>query len=214
MKYIKQPKNYASSLLCKRRSIYSQHGEDGILAYLIDKLNIHQGWCCEFGAWDGKRFSNTFNLIENKNWKGVLIEADIIKFRQLQKTIKKLKYPKNVILRNKIVHYLPGKGTLLDNILSNTPIIKDFDILSIDVDGPDYHIWKSLTNYRPKIVIIEHSGIDDWIIQREGAIHKKDIDGSTSFWSMKDLGESKNYILLVDTGNLIFLDEKYFPLLN
>jgi len=206
MKYIK-PQDYALELSKYKKNIFSQNGEDGIIEFLINMLNIKSSnnWCCEFGAWDGKKFSNTYNLILNKNWKSVLIESDKKRFEDLKITRKNLSNPSNVLIYNEMIHYLPKKGKTLDNILSKTSIPKDFDILSIDVDGPDYHIWKSLTNYQPKIVIIEHSGLSKYIIQREGAIHKKEQDGSTSFLPMRELGISKGYVLLVDTGNLIFL---------
>ena len=49
-----------------KKNIYSQNGEDGILEEILKKLNIKKnGWCCEFGAWDGKHGSNTFNLVKN-----------------------------------------------------------------------------------------------------------------------------------------------------
>ena len=206
-KYVEQPKDYHLNLSKRRKNVYSQHGEDGIIEALIGLLKIDEpGWCCEFGAWDGMHLSNTFNLIKNRGWKGVMIEADKDKYQDLLKT--QSKYP-NIIAKNKIVHYLTDKGRTLDNILDPTPIPEDFDLLSIDVDGPDYHIWKSLTNYTPKIVIVEHSGLDAHIIQREGAVHKRDIDGSTSFHPLKELGESKGYRLITDTGNLIFAHESY-----
>lgn len=40
----------------------------------------------------------------------------------------------------------------LDNILERTPIPRDFDLLSIDVDGVDYHIFDSLRRFIPKVV--------------------------------------------------------------
>lgn len=43
----------------------------------------------------------------------------------------------------------------LEDFLARTPIPIDFDLLSIDVDGNDYHIWDSMTRYRPRIVVIE-----------------------------------------------------------
>jgi len=190
------------------KGIYSGHGEEGIIEELLnyigqEKLNK---WCCEFGAWDGKHFSNTFALVE-KGWNAVYIESDKKKFDLLLKTANE---HSSIIAINKTVHYIKEKGELLDEILSQTIIPYDFDILSIDVDGPDYHIWKSLKNYKPKIVVIEHSGnMEDYIIYRDGAIHKKDGNGSTSFLPMKELGEEKGYSLIVDTGNLIFLDEKF-----
>ena len=203
--YVTQPRDYHGKLIRYRKNIHSQNGEDGIIRRLIDLLEIDEpGWCCEFGAWDGKHLSNTYNLIRNYSWNSVLIESDDDKFKSL---LKMQSEHDNVIALHETVHYINGKGENLDDILSSTDIPRDFDILSIDVDGPDYHIWKTLENYRPKIVIIEHSGLEEYIIQKEGAKHKKDKYGSTSFQPIRELGESKGYKLMADTGNMIFVDE-------
>jgi len=70
-----------------KKNVYSQNGEDGILQELLKKLNLEKnGWCCEFGAWDGKVGSNTFNLIKNFNFKAIYIESDEKKFKDLKKT--------------------------------------------------------------------------------------------------------------------------------
>lgn len=213
VEFVEQPKNYALNLVGRRKNVYSQHGEDGIIAALLGLIGVMgEGWCCEFGAWDGKHLSNTFNLIKNRKWKGVLIEADEVKYKDLLKT--QAEHKENIIAVRETVHYIEGEGKTLDDILGETDIPYDFDVLSVDVDGPDYHIWKSFVNYEPKIVIIEHSGMKGDIIQREGAVHKVDIDGSTSFAPLKQLGEEKGYILIADTGNLIFLHKKYKELIK
>mgnify|MGYP000430120018 CR=1 FL=1 len=43
-------------------------------------------WCCEFGAWDGVKGSNTFNLVKNYNFNAVYIESDRERFLDLLKT--------------------------------------------------------------------------------------------------------------------------------
>ena len=46
---------------------YSQNGEDGILEEVFKRLGLdefNKFWVVEFGAWDGKHLSNTFNLIK------------------------------------------------------------------------------------------------------------------------------------------------------
>ena len=202
------PQDYAMQLFKYKKNVYSQNGEDGIIEHLIEKFNlIEDCFCCEFGAWDGKHLSNTFNLVENYGWKALMIEGDPKKYKDLIKTSRN--FPTQIIPKCAMVHYLEGRGERLDDLLNNVKPPHNFDLLSIDVDGPDYHIWKSLERYEPKIVVIEHSGRADYIIQREGAIHKKEDDGSTSFEPMKELGESKGYELLVDTGNLIFVHKSY-----
>jgi hypothetical protein len=45
--------------------------------------------------------------------------------------------------------------TALDHILSRTPVPVRFDVLSIDVDGNDFHILEALGVYRPTVVCIE-----------------------------------------------------------
>lgn len=207
MKKKVQPKDYSGlDLLKYKQDVCSQNGENGIITKILRLLNkTDSGWCCDVGAWDGKTFSNVFNLIEFLDWKGVLIEESGDKFIGLQREADRLSG--RVIAINITVHYLEGMH-ILDDILATTPIPENFDILNIDVDGPDYHIWKSLTVYRPKIVIIEHSGLIGEYVQQAGAPHKYHDYGSTSFTSMFRLGREKGYRLLVDTGNLIFLVEE------
>lgn len=209
IKYVEVPKDYAMEIVKHGRNVYSQYGEDGVIEELLRRLNIKEGWACEFGAWDGKHLSNTFNLIKNHNWKAVMIESVPQKFKALLQTQAE---NNNIIAINACVHYLDGKGEKLDDILARTPIPVEFDLLSIDIDSCDYHVWNTLRVYKPKIVLIEHSGMLGEIIQREGAVHKRDIDGSSSFTSTKRLGEEKGYTALCNTGNLFFLRNDLFAL--
>ena len=61
------------------KNIYSQNGEDGIIEELLKRLDIKNGWVCEFGAWDGINLSNTFRLVEN-GFNAVFIEGDQNKY--------------------------------------------------------------------------------------------------------------------------------------
>jgi len=68
------------------KNIFSQFGEDGIIEEILNRLGRNSDkLCCEFGAWDGSHLSNVYNLILNKNFKGILIEADPKKFKNLLK---------------------------------------------------------------------------------------------------------------------------------
>ena len=89
------------------KKIFSQNGEDGILEEMLNRLDINNGWVCEFGACDGIYLSNTYFLVE-KGFNAVYIESDNHYYRQLLSTTEK---QKNIIPLNKNVTY-EGDNTL------------------------------------------------------------------------------------------------------
>lgn len=191
---------------CKR-NVHSQNGEDGVLEEIFKRLGIATGQCCEFGAWDGIHLSNTWKLLK-EGWAGCLIEGDPEKVKDLNKNTEIHEVKTWNIGKFVDPHF--GDENCLDNLLASTPIRENFELLSIDVDGPDYWIWKSLTNFTPKVVVIECSGnYEEDIIYRFGAVHKRDKDGSTAFKPLVALGKEKGYTLVCDTGNLIFVKNEY-----
>lgn len=187
-----------------KKNFYSQNGEDGVILEILKrlKLNVKNKWCCEFGAWDGKHGSNTFNLVKNYNYNSVYIEGNKKRYRDLLTTSKKFK---RIIPLNKYVSYKSSSSNSLDKILKKTKITKNFDVLSIDIDSFDLDVWKSIKNYRPKIVIIEiNSDIPIGIKHTHGF---KRI--GNSFTSTIEFAKKNNYQLVCHTGNCIFIDKKY-----
>ena len=182
-----------------KKNIYSQGGEDGILQELLKRLNLGKdGWCCEFGAWDGKVGSNTFNLVKNNNFKAIYIESDKKKFKDLKKT--QSKYP-NIFAINKAIDKNKNSDDSLNKVLESTKIPSDFEVLSIDIDSYDLDVWETLERYLPKIVVIEvNSSIKPGIIQR----HDNENQGN-SFSATVNVGNKKGYTLVCHTGNCIFL---------
>lgn len=186
-----------TSLLCYRRDIYSQNGEDGVIEELSTRLDLKAGWFCEFGAWDGRHGSNTFNLLL-QGWSGVMIEGDPRRYHKLQRTASK--FPDRLFTRCAYVAADADDAASLASLLSSTPIPTDFDVLSIDIDGPDWHVWNSLTTYLPKVVIIE---INSSYPPGTSIIHGE-RQGS-SFSATVDLGRRKGYQPVCHTGNLFFV---------
>lgn len=179
-----------------RHNEFSQNGEDGILQELLRRMEDRSQWVCEFGAWDGKECSNTFRLVK-RGYNGVYIEGRADYYKLLQKTCEEYS---NIHPIHTMVDY-EGDNTL-DNILAETPIPTDFDILSIDIDSYDYQVWRSVEVYTPKIVVIEINSSISPI--DETHIHSSEKEG-TGYFPMVQLGESKGYTLVCHTGNLIFV---------
>jgi len=190
-------------------NVYSQFGEDLIAQNILKRINKEKDsnfWVCEFGAWDGLHLSNTANLIVNHGYKAVLIEADRKKFNELKYNMSS--FP--VICINEFID-LSGEKTL-DNVLSNTQIPLNFDFLSIDIDGADYWVLKSLKKYRPKVIVIEYNPTIptsiDFINQPNIGVNE-----GSSIRSLALLAKEMNYdICGITTCNLILVDSKYHDL--
>lgn len=185
-------------------NVYSQFGEDGIIEQLLEKLPNKDGWCVEFGAWDGIHLSNTYNLIKNRAYRPVLIEANSKKFQVLQKNMA----PFDAVLVNEFVTF-EGNNTL-DKILGRTAIPKDFDFLSIDIDGNDFWILDSLLEFRPKLICIEYNpsipNDVEYVQPRDFSVQK----GSSAL-SIYNLARQKGYELVVTTRcNLLLVRKEYF----
>ncbi len=189
---------YASNLT-------SQNGEDGILEKVLQTIGDRDHWCVEFGSWDGKTCSNTYKLISEKGYSAVLIEADPKRFGDLKKNFEG--NPKTVYF-NRFVGF--EEHNSLDIILKETGIPKDFDLLSIDIDGNDYHVWQVIHEYTPKAVIIE---FNPTIPKTVEFIQPKDmrISQGSSLLSIAKLAKSKGYALVCATkNNAIFVRDQFF----
>jgi hypothetical protein len=187
-------------LLSYQYNVTSQGGEDGIIEEICNRLNIRTGYFVEFGAWDGKYLSNTYNLLR-KGWRGLYIEGDEQKYLDLLNT--KKEFPRQIETICAFVDY-EGENTL-DNILSRTATPKDFELISIDIDSYDWQVWYSLCNYHPKIVVIEGNtevppGV--WQINEDG------VTAGASFTALVSLGEYKGYKLVCHNGNLFFVKKE------
>jgi hypothetical protein len=78
---------------------------------------------------------------------------------------------------------------------------KEFDLLSIDIDGNDYWVWQAIRGYSPRIVVIEYNssiGPDESkTVPYDPAFH---WDGTNYFGAsilaLTKLGRAKGYTLI------------------
>ncbi len=191
------------------KDIKSQHGEDGIIAEIFRRIGPKNKWCVEFGALNGTHHSNTWKLIMQDGWSGVLIEADPTYAEKLKEVYKDTPRARCV---NEFVEF-DGEHSL-DSILARTQIPRDFDLLSVDIDGNDYHIWNSLLQYHPQLVIIE---FNPTIPNDISFVQPRDISvqQGSSLRALVELGAKKGYRLAAVTGvNAFFVRQELFPVLG
>jgi hypothetical protein len=81
VKSLKNVKSYS----CVEFSVFSQFGDDGIIQYLINKIDIDNKIFIEFGVEDYAE-SNTRFLMMNNNWSGFVMDGSKKKYIKTQST--------------------------------------------------------------------------------------------------------------------------------
>lgn len=193
-----------------RKNIKSQDGEDGVIEKILEILGVSNKWCVEFGAWNGQHFSNSWALINNNSWNAVLIEGKEDRFQELNALYAN---NKNVTTINLFIEIDTSKNSL-DSVLGSTDIPVDFDFLCIDIDGCDWHIWDSLNNYKPRLVVIE---FNPTIPNHVSFVQDRNmsVNHGSSLRAMIELGKRKGYEIVATTGwNAFFVIAADYSMFN
>ncbi|CAN1556479.1 hypothetical protein MCERE19_02408 [Spirosomataceae bacterium] len=132
--------------------VFSQFGEDGIIQYLLSKLNIKNTFFIEFGV-ENYLESNTRFLLINNNWSGLVIDGDKSNVDFIKKD--------NIYWRHRLlaVQSFITKDNINNILCENIKNIDNIGLLSIDIDGNDYWIWKEIDFISPIIIIAEFNNL-------------------------------------------------------
>jgi hypothetical protein len=135
---------------------YSQNGEDGIILLLLEAVGTATKRSVEICAGDGIE-CNTANLLINHGWTGLLVDGGeelLTRGRQFYEWgTEAFTYPPT--LRQAWV-----TAENVNDLVREAGIEGEIDLLSVDLDGVDYWIWKALDCARPRIVVAEFN--DAW----------------------------------------------------
>jgi hypothetical protein len=145
-----QKKNKSNNINNFEFSVFSQWGEDGIINYLINNLKLSSKNFIEFGV-ENYIESNTRFLLQNYNWSGVIFDSNKDNINQIKKHYYYWRHDLNA------VHAFINVKNINDLISKNIKKNNNVSVLSIDIDGNDYWVWKSLKAIDPDIVIIEYN---------------------------------------------------------
>lgn len=161
----------------------------------LEEILPSKGYCVEFGAGDGYRLSNIRHLLES-GWEGLQMDKDNKGNKEVRQ--------EHITAEN------------INDLLDKYEVPEEFDLLSIDLDGNDYWIWKEIKR-TPKVVIIEYNPAytDKRTIKyNPNHVWNNDTYYGATYEALRELGESKGYTCIKVHGcNVIFTitDKKYSP---
>ncbi len=131
--------------------VFSQWGEDGIIQYLLRRVKIADRSFVEFGV-ENYQEANTRFLLLNDNWRGLVldgsadyiasIKADSISWRHDLTAVQAFVDAENI-----------------NTLIGGNGFSGEIGLLSIDIDGNDYWVWKAITVVQPTIVVVEFNSV-------------------------------------------------------
>jgi hypothetical protein len=182
--------------------VYSQWGEDGIIQYLINSIEIPNKVFVEFGVQD-YRESNTRFLLQNNNWSGLVMDSS-------PEFIQRIKNEPLYFRHNLRAECAFIDRDNINDLLERNGIRGDIGLLSIDIDGMDYWIWEAIVTISPRIVICEY----DTFLGHERAVvtpynrafdrvkaHFSFLYGGSSITALTNLATKKGYSLVGSNSN-------------
>ncbi len=129
--------------------VFSQFGEDGIIQWLINNVEIENKVFVEFGV-SNYIESNTRFLLMNNNWSGLVMDGsdkDIAEIRNWSRLWLYDLEAKNCFITKDNINAL----------IKESGIWGDIGILSVDIDGIDYWVLENISIVQPRIIICEYN---------------------------------------------------------
>lgn len=203
--------NKSTIILDNEFKVYSQWGEDGIISYLIDNIKIKNNFFVEFGV-ENYTESNTRFLCRRLNWSGLVIDSSKKNIDYIKKD--RIYWHHDLTAINEFV----TKDNINKIFQENIPF-KEIGLLSIDIDGNDYWIWKAIESIQPSIVIVEYNSIfgseKNYVVPYEenfnrNKAHYSNLYYGASLPALVKLGNAKDYALVTcnRAGNNAFFVKK------
>lgn len=132
--------------------VYCDADEDGILLYLHSLLGSGRRRLVDLGS-ANVYASNSSNLILHHGWTGLLVDASEEAVTAARATYRRLGVPPPTVLHS----WLTAEN--VDDLLREHGPTGEVDLLSIDIDGNDYWLWRAIDTISPRVVVIEYQDI-------------------------------------------------------
>lgn len=181
--------------------VYSQNDEDGIIQEIFNRIGYTNRFFVEFGVQDGLECNTHFLLLQG--WSGVFMEGNAEYVARIKQNFA------NPISegRLKVMHTFITRENINELMIENGAIeIDEIDLLSIDIDGNDYHVFEAIECIHPRVIIVEYNAKFPppslWVMpyDKDHIWDSSDKQGA-SLQALAQLGIKKGYILVATNLN-------------
>jgi hypothetical protein len=182
-------------------SVYSQNGEDGLLLHILSKIGTKEHRVVEIGIGDGRE-CNAANLILNFGWSALLVDCDPTRVATARAFYHRERgIPAGRVCIAECLVTIDNVNPLLEQNGMTGPI----ELLSIDIDGNDYWVWKAIRIIEPQVVVIEYNaslGPTERLIATYDpefdarAKHRHGWYHGASLVALANLGQQRGYALV------------------
>lgn len=131
--------------------VYSQWGDDGIIDWLVNNIEIESKSFIEFGV-ENYSESNTRFLLEHKNWTGLILDSSEENIKEITNSNDYWKYDLKAL-------YAFVNISNINNLITSWTKNIDLGLLHIDIDGNDYWVWEVINCVEPIILILEYNAL-------------------------------------------------------
>lgn len=139
---------------------YSQADEDGILEELFRRIGVTNRFFVEFGCGNGLENNTHYLLL--KNWRGLWIDGNDSHVEAIRKSFERLIQLGTLTVKNAFLSI-----DNIDQLISET-VCGEIDLLSVDVDGNDFHLLTRIKSIQPRVIVVEYNAKKgpslDWVM--------------------------------------------------
>jgi Leucine-rich repeat (LRR) protein len=174
--------------------VFSQAGEDGIISEIFNRIGTTNKFFVEFGVGNGLENNSAYLLV--KGWQSYWIEGSERFCKSIRQSFEDLIADQQLTLKNTFI-----TAANIEDLFREGNVPTELDLLSIDIDGNDYWVWQAITNYRPRVVILEYNAIyppeSSWVMQYNPSHQwKYNSHMGSSLKALEKLGDQKGYKLV------------------
>ena len=132
--------------------VWSQNDEDGILQEIFRRIGAASRSFVEFGVSDGRECNTLRLLVEG--WSGLWMESGAQDCEAIRRVFAAPLAEGRLELQQASVTV-----ENIDLLIAGARVAAagDLDLLSIDIDGNDYHVLQAVESVRPRVIVIEYN---------------------------------------------------------